>query len=358
MRELYKKIAALTEDEPAKLVTVLTGPDQGLKYLTVGGRIAAVSDGYSLADAERYLREETNCPAHESGAAARPERGEGTRQEDAESGAEIFREDLSHRDTLVVCGAGYVGQAVLTLGHFIGFHTLSIDDREEFGQAALEKGADEFVCGKFDQILKAEDKFRYDQSTYFVVVTREHQYDRACLHEILRHECAYVGMMGSRKRTALMRESLLEMGYAAEKIESIHAPIGLKIGAQTPEEIAVSIIAEIIGTKRNGHRAQAFDMEVLSAILESEEPAVLCTIAERKGSTPRDAGTKMLVRTDALTGTIGGGVMEAAVIRRAKELLTAEETRCELMRVDLTGRSGEYSDMACGGVTDIFLERV
>ena len=259
---------------------------------------------------------------------------------------------------LVVCGCGYVGQSVIRLAKFLGWNVTALDDREEFVSMARLAGADEVICGPFGETIPKTASY---SSTCYVVVTREHRYDRECLDAILAREPGYVGMMGSHTRSDRMRQSLAESGVDKEKIARIHAPVGLEIGAVTPQEIAVSIIAQIMQEKAKFLQGSAFPPDLMAALKE-EGPdgshAILALITAQRGSTPREAGARMLVYPDGKTvGTIGGGLMEAEVIRRALQSLEDPSSfRPYTITIDMSGRPGSMKDMVCGGVTDVFLE--
>lgn len=326
-KTLYQKIGELNPDRNNELITVISGKDAGKKVLLTDGTVTALSDG---ADAGKILDMPGEC---------------------------LLRERLGHRKTLVVCGAGYVGQGVIRLGKFLGFRVLALDDRIDFAAAAKKAGAEQVFADDFAVSLRS-GKIPFDEDTYFAVMTRGHRFDRECLLEIMKHPFAYAGMMGSRARSARMRQTLAEEGIPKEKAELLHAPIGVKIGAQTPEEIAVSVLGEIIQEKAAHPGKDVFPEEILSGIEEAGEgQCVLATITERRGSAPRRPGTRMLVRRDHTTaGTIGGGCMEAEVIREAAMLLADGESSQEVFSVDLTGRTGEEADMLCGGAMDLLLE--
>jgi len=326
-RTLYEKIGELDPVQDNELITVISGEDSGKKVLMTDGKIVAVSEG---ADAGRILQLPDTS---------------------------VLREKLGHRKTLVVCGAGYVGRGVIALGKFLGFRVLALDDRIDFAASARKAGADEVFADDFGTSLSS-GKISYDEDTYFVVVTRGHHFDKECLLEIMKHPFAYAGMMGSRGRSARMRQTLTEAGIPKEKEELLHAPIGLKIGAQTPQEIAVSIISEILQEKAAHPGNDVFPEEILDGIGASAEgDSVLVTVVRRQGSAPRRPGTRMLLRKgDSNVGTIGGGCMEAKAIREAVMLMADGGIRQELFDVDLTGRTGEDADMMCGGSMKLLLE--
>ncbi|HCI74426.1 MAG TPA: xanthine dehydrogenase [Lachnospiraceae bacterium] len=328
MKELYRRILSLDPEKEHELATVTGGIHAGTHVLSTRGQVVWCSDP-ELAALPGDVKTE-----------------------------DLFRERLTHPLRLFVCGCGFVGQAVIRLAAFLGWETCAIDDREEFTQAAREAGAHRVICSPFGAALS---QISADEGTCFVIVTREHKYDRECLEVILRHPFGYAGMMGSHHRAAMMRQSLQEEGICKEKIEQIHTPVGLAIHAQTPEEIAVSIVAQIIQEKENFAGGSAFSRELETAIRTlcvSDGQAMLAVITSRKGSTPRKPGARMLIYPDGSTvGTIGGGLMEAEVIRRAVGYLAQPSgfQPCSIT-IDLTGKTDQYADMACGGVTQVFLE--
>lgn len=124
-----------------------------------------------------------------------------------------------------------------------------------------------------------------DGDTFFVVMSRGHRYDLICLEKILGKRYAYLGMMGSRGRSALVKKKLLEQGFPAGQVEDLHAPIGLGIHAETPEEIAVSILGEIISVKNGDKKNSSFSEEQLELLGDGTDTRakVLCTIVARPG---------------------------------------------------------------------------
>ena len=358
-REFYDILSELRTDRDQELVTVTGGEKTGWKLLLTDGKPAAVfaADGSGAAN---------GAVEHASDRGAADVTAEHAADILALPPQMLFWEKLGHPKHLVVCGAGYVGQGVIRLGRFLGWKVTAIDDRIDFCRLAEKAGADETIADDFTAALRSE-AISYDLDTYFVVVTRGHRFDRECLLEIMKHETGYVGMMGSRARSARMKQTLLEEGIPAEMQQRLHAPIGLKIGAQTPEEIAISIVSEILAVRPDTARNQIPE-DVLEGIASGDEGRqVLATIVSRRGSTPRQAGTRMLIRRDRTTaGTIGGGCMEAEVIREALQLMaesrlersTADTCpyKAEIFQVDLTGRTGAQADMLCGGAMDVLLE--
>jgi xanthine dehydrogenase accessory factor len=160
---------------------------------------------------------------------------------------EIYMEPISPKPTLVVVGAGHVGQAVAHLAHWLGFRVVVSDDRPEFCDPEVIPEADEFYPCPLEEL---SDKFTITRSTYMVLTTRSVDIDVPGLPTILDSPAAYVGVIGSRRRWETARKQLEESGVQADQLERVQSPMGLDISAETPEEIAVSIMAEIIRTQR------------------------------------------------------------------------------------------------------------
>ncbi len=151
---------------------------------------------------------------------------------------------------LVVCGGGHVGLAVAQAGLFLGFRVTVIDDRAEF--VARERFPDERIYLIADDFVVALQSLKITPASHLVIVTRGHKHDEICLQEVIHKPARYIGMIGSRRRTTTIRAHLQRAGISDETLRRVYAPIGLDIGAQTPEEIALAILAEIIMLRRGG----------------------------------------------------------------------------------------------------------
>lgn len=277
---------------------------------------------------------------------------------DAESQTRIYRERIGRTPKMVICGAGHVSMPIIRMGQMLGFTVTVIEDRPKFADHARAAGADQVLCEPFSDGLS---KIRGDSDSWFIIVTRGHRYDTECLEAILQKPYAYVGMMGSRRRVAIVKDQLEARGVCREALDGVYTPIGLKIGAETPEEIAVSVMAEIIQVKNAGSAKGGYSPELLDAVLNPEDSRekVLATIISRKGSAPRSVGTKMLIRADGTTvDTIGGGCIESEVIRKALLMMRAENEGFRLCAVDMTADAAEDEGMVCGGVVEVMLEKV
>ena len=151
--------------------------------------------------------------------------------------------------TVYILGAGHVAKEIAPLLYKASFRTVVIDDRAEFANTTRFPEADRVMVSS--GYLRVFADFRPDANSYIIIVTRGHRYDKECLGQALRSEAGYIGMIGSRKKREQIYRSLEEEGFSTGDLERVHCPIGLPIGGESPFEIAVSIVAEIIQ-----HRAQ------------------------------------------------------------------------------------------------------
>lgn len=163
------------------------------------------------------------------------------------TGGSLFFEPVLPEEKLLVLGAGHVAQDVAAMGKMLDFHVTVVDDRPDFASKSRFPHVDQLLCLDFVKAIQAYD---IDANTYIVIVTRGHQYDEMCLRETLGSPAKYLGMIGSRRRVKLLLHKLQQEGSPEEILSKVNAPIGLKIGAETPAEIAVSILAEIITVRR------------------------------------------------------------------------------------------------------------
>ncbi|OGO64018.1 MAG: hypothetical protein A2Z45_03615 [Chloroflexi bacterium RBG_19FT_COMBO_55_16] len=160
---------------------------------------------------------------------------------------EVFVEPILPKPTLVVVGAGHVGKAVAHLAHWLGFHVVVSDDRPELCSPESVPEADEFITGP---LVELPQHISITSWTYLVLTTRNVTIDVPGLPALLETPAAYIGVIGSKRRWATTVEMLREAGVAEEQLARVHSPMGLEIKAETPEEIAVSIMAEIIKERR------------------------------------------------------------------------------------------------------------
>ncbi len=174
-----------------------------------------------------------------------------------ESGAapRLFLDPVSGAQRLVIAGAGHIAQPLAQLGTSLGFHVTVIDDRAAFANRDRFPTANEIVVRRFGPAIES---LNLDRHCYLVSVTRGHSFDEEVILAALRKtRGAFIGMIGSRRRVKATLERIGQMGVAAELLDQVHAPLGIDIGAETPEEIAVSIIAEVVRERRTGTRDTA-----------------------------------------------------------------------------------------------------
>jgi xanthine dehydrogenase accessory factor len=162
---------------------------------------------------------------------------------------EIYLEPYLPSDTVLVIGCGHVGQAVADLAHWLGYRVAVTDDRADLVTTAYIPHADVYLPGPITEALAAQPVTRH---TYIVVVTRNVMVDRQILPHLVDAPAPYIGVMGSKRRWAETKRLLVEDGLTEEQLARFHSPLGLELGAETPAEIAVSIMAEIIMLRRNG----------------------------------------------------------------------------------------------------------
>jgi len=159
----------------------------------------------------------------------------------------IFIDILRPKEKVLIFGAGHIAVCVSKLAKMLGFKVTVIDDREEFANQYRFPEADEIIV---EDIERALTHLKITPSTYIIVLTRGHLKDEEVLGSVIKSSAGYIGMIGSRKKNSTVFQHLEEQGISAQELKEVHAPIGVDIGAQTPEEIAVSIIAEIIQVRK------------------------------------------------------------------------------------------------------------
>lgn len=168
-----------------------------------------------------------------------------------ESSLRLFLDPIFSTAKLVILGGGHIAVPLAHMGKLLNYEVTVVDDRPSFANSGRFPEADHVLCQDFESAIRNLD---CDNSTYIVIVTRGHRHDQTCLEGVLKKpRAAYIGMIGSRRKVETLLGNLREEGYSEEDIGRVYTPIGMDIGAQTPEEIAVSILAEIIMVNRYGY---------------------------------------------------------------------------------------------------------
>ena len=147
------------------------------------------------------------------------------------------------KSRLVICGAGYIAAEIAPLAYHLGFEVSVLDDREDLLSADVYRGTERIPVTSYESCLQA---LPVDSATDVLIVTRSHAFDLQVLRQALRSPAGYIGMIGSRHKWKTLSSLLLEEGFGDDDLKRVHCPVGLEIGADSPEEIAVSIAAELI----------------------------------------------------------------------------------------------------------------
>jgi len=156
---------------------------------------------------------------------------------------EILLEPVFSEPTVYLFGGGHVSEQVAPLAKRVHFKVVVIDDREMFANQERFPEADEVIVSEFE---KCFDQLNIDDSSYIVIVTRGHLYDGFVLEQAVKSDARYIGMIGSKKKIRTLYQNLMQKGMTKETLGRVHAPIGIDINSETPEEIAVSIVAQLI----------------------------------------------------------------------------------------------------------------
>jgi xanthine dehydrogenase accessory factor len=166
-----------------------------------------------------------------------------------DEGTEVFIEGFTTPPTLIMVGGGHVGKATADLAHTLGYQVYIVDDREEFANAERYPYAEQTIVTSYDGW---SEHLSINVNTFIVVATRGHRFDDMALESALKTRARYIGLLGSRRKTLMIYQRLLQQGTSLERLKEVYAPIGLDIGALAPEELAVSIMSEIIMARRGG----------------------------------------------------------------------------------------------------------
>ena len=239
----------LERGDVAVVVTKVAGPGTpGAKLLITDNAIASGSlgdpalDSIAVNQAARFRasRDDTRMFSVKEFAPEFPDAAETL----------LLFERLQPAPRLVVCGAGHVGASLAKLAAFAGYQTTLIDDRAEFlTRERFPEKEIEFVVAD-DWSSAVSEAIGNGRGVSVAVVTRGHNEDEQCMKVVMRANPDYAGLIGSKRRTSIVIERLREAGIPDEHLRNIHAPIGLDIGAVTPEEVALAIMAEIVAHRR------------------------------------------------------------------------------------------------------------
>jgi xanthine dehydrogenase accessory factor len=257
LTQILAEVMAARESGPVVvLATVIRAPPDA--PVPVGAKLLLRQDGSSLGSLGRGpleaavladSREAFRRHAMESPFYA----ADGTRltglEGEGRAAYQVMLEVQEPPDTLLIVGGGHIGKAMATIGDLCGFSVVVVDDRPDYASPERFPEADRVIYGDFAEVLR---EFPIGLNTYIVTVTRGHRQDEMALRQVAESSAAYVGMIGSRRRVAAVLQHLIDDGLDLEAVARVHTPIGLDIGAETPEEIAVAIMGEVIQARRGG----------------------------------------------------------------------------------------------------------
>jgi len=240
--DVAKEIVQAVEGGPAVALATVVGPQE---TPCLGNKLLLRQDGTTAGDLGDESRNERALRLAEKLLAAG-----GNCTFTDKSGVDVYVEGFTAPATLVILGGGHVGRAVYNVALTVGLRVIIIDDRAEFSNEERFPRAYQTVVAQFD---RAFDAVNIGHNSFILVATRGHRYDDAATRAAVQTQARYIGLLGSKRKNILIFRELAKAGISRERIAEIHAPVGLDIGAVTPEEIAVSIIAEIINVQRGGH---------------------------------------------------------------------------------------------------------
>ena len=251
-------------------------------------------------------------------------------------------ENIKPEPHLVIFGAGHVSKAIAEIAHVLEMKVTVIDEREEVLNRDRFNHGEELILEPYSSFLSKESPFF---RPYYIIVTHGHTYDRACLEWCLRSNYAYLGMIGSKGKVTTTFSLLKENGFTEEDLKNVHAPIGLSIGAVTPEEIAISILSEIISIFRSTKNTITLDPSYLEKSKLNQ--GISARIVEKRGSAPRAVGSEIFISTSGeVYGTVGGGRVEKETIEEARRMMNSGE-KSKLKHYNLSAK-GDLN-MICGG---------
>lgn len=248
---------------------------------------------------------------------------------------------IKQEPEIVIFGAGHISKALYDIATMQGIKIIVVDEREEICTEKRFPKAKRFTSKSYDELLKLQFT---ENRPYYVIMTHGHSHDNACLRYALDHNYSYIGMIGSKGKVKATFDDLMKDGYKKEKLDQVHSPIGIKIGAITPEEIAISIMAEIISVYREDKNLICLSPEYLKNVKDNK--GVIVRIIGKKGSAPREIGAEMLVTPSEVFGTIGGGAVELSAIEDARTML-ANKSPARCIEYNLSAK-GDLK-MICGG---------
>lgn len=250
MQELYTQIANLIQSGQSGVLTtiiqvqgsvprhsgskMLVHQDSSITGTIGGGRLEAdvIQDALQWIDSNSIHQKTYNLTKDEGMLCG------GT--------VDVLFEPIGNPSNLIIFGAGHIAEQLSSLAHKANFRVTIIDDRPEFANTERFPDADSVIAQLYTQVIES---LPFTDKTFVVIVTHAHKYDQEILEYCLTHPFAYLGMIGSKRKSRTVLDNLRKKGSPEEKLAEVHTPVGLDIGAETPFEIAISILSEMIGVR-------------------------------------------------------------------------------------------------------------
>jgi xanthine dehydrogenase accessory factor len=256
MNSIYQALAELEKNNGSAALCTVTS-SEGSTPRHVGSKMLVYSDGKFIGTVgggeleNRVIKAALEFIHNETAQTLSYNMADPSRGDPGVCGGqvEVFVEPILPPPLLVVIGAGHVGKAVVHLAKWLGYRVAVNDDRVEFCTPETTPEADAYYPVTMDELPK---HITIDKRTVLILTTRGSSVDAAGLAPLLDSAAAYIGIIGSKRRWATTVKALKEKGVSDEKIAKVHSPIGLELQAETPEEIAVSIMAEVMMIKEKG----------------------------------------------------------------------------------------------------------
>lgn len=266
----------------------------------------------------------------------------------------VFAENIQEPHHLYICGAGHVAKAVYDMATLLEIQTTVMDDRSEFVNENRFKNALRILTESYEDTIEAID---FKDSDSIAIMTRGHKDDYNCLKSVLQKDNrpGYIGMIGSKSKINYVYDKLRNDGIKDDLLKTVHSPIGLPFDTETPMEIALAILAEIY-TSRHSKSLSIVERDTLLA-MQNEKNGIEVIITEKQGSAPRNVGTRMVVTSDKVVGTIGGGAVENAAILEARDMLTTSDVVREKF-YSLESHTAANLGMVCGGNVNVAFVRL
>ena len=248
---LKRLVSASTGGEPAVLATVI---EPGSSKLQVGSKLLVEVEGNTIGTLgnqtiDKLASKKANEILKNHNAKTFYFKDNQLDERLSAEAASIYIEAIESKPVFIVVGAGHIGQCLTKLAAMLRFHVVAIDDRADFANHENLPDANEIICEDFE---KALNSYPLDSNTSVVMVTRGHKQDELSLRCCLERGAGYIGMIGSKRRTTAVLEHLHNEGFSLKELAKVRTPIGIDLGGEAPEEIALSIMAEVVMLKNSG----------------------------------------------------------------------------------------------------------